>query len=109
MGQIVKFPEQPGASSSDTPDTGRAFAWWASMLRPPLFLVLYWLRLPVMLVCNLVSVPALLAFLVGLWAFPEHRPMVWGVGAISFAAFALRWAYDALLMRLAPRDVTFML
>jgi len=35
------------------------------LLRLPLFLVLYWLRLPIVGLCNLVSVPAFLGFLAG--------------------------------------------
>jgi len=83
------------------------FAWLWVAVRFPLFLALYWLRLPILTVCNLISVPGLFAFLFGLYAFPEHRSMVWGIGGISFAAFALHWAYDSLLIWLSPNDVIF--
>jgi uncharacterized MAPEG superfamily protein len=82
------------------------FAWLWLAVRLPLFLVLYWLRLPVTMVCNLISVPLLLAFLFGLlFALPEYRSMVWGVGCVSFVAFALHWAYDSLLMWLSPDNM----
>lgn len=81
------------------------FAWLWLAVRFPLFLVLYWFRLPVTMVCNLVSVPLLLAFLFGLFALPEYRSMVWGVGYMSFVAFALHWAYDSLLVWISPDNM----
>ncbi|MET3135228.1 hypothetical protein AAKU55_005536 [Oxalobacteraceae bacterium GrIS 1.11] len=120
MGKIVKFPKgvTVAAAATDEPDRQGAaqrpragllgvLPRLLSLLRLPLFLVLYWLRFPVLMVCNFVSIPALLAFLAGLWLShhaPQYRPMVWGVGGLSFAAFVLRWAYDSLLMWLAPAD-----
>jgi len=77
------------------------------IVRWPVFLVFYWLRMPVLMVCNLLSVPTMLAFLFGLYAFPEHRAMVYAVGGVSFAAFAVHWAYDSLLIWLSPNDVIF--
>lgn len=74
-------------------------------MRTVLFLVLYWLRLPVVIVARLISVPMLFAFLFSLWAFPERHVMVITLGVTSFAAFALMWLYDSLLMLLSPTDV----
>ena len=123
MSKILKFPERPqeqrcievDADSIEAeiqPHAMRAgvLAWLFGMVRLVLFLVLYWLRFPVMMVCNLVSVPALLAFLFGLWFShhaPQYRAMVWGIGGLSFAAFLMRFAYDSLLMWLSPVDTTF--
>ena len=76
-----------------------------TILRAPLFLVLYWLRLPVMLVCRFVSVPAMFAFLFSLYAFPDKHAMVTSFGVLSFGAFAAMWLYDALLMWLSPQDM----
>jgi hypothetical protein len=93
-----------------TPEASRiklVFVWLWVAVRFPLFLVLYWLRLPILTVCNLISVPGLFAFLFGLYALPEYRSMVWEIGCISFAAFALHWAYDSLLIWLSPNDVIF--
>jgi hypothetical protein len=80
-----------------------AVAWM--LVRVPLFLVMYWLRLPVMLVCNFVSIPALSAFLFSLYAFPEKTNMVWGFGVVSFGAFVVLWIYDFVLMLLSPQDL----
>lgn len=79
-----------------------AVAWL--IIRVPLFLVLYWLRLPVMVVCNFVSIPALVAFLFAWYAFPERTNMVIAFGVVSFAAFAVLWIYDFVLMALSPED-----
>jgi hypothetical protein len=76
-----------------------------AVLQVPLFLVLYWLRLPVMLLCQLVSVPMLFAFLFTLYAFPDKTPMVVGFGVVSFVAFAVLWTYDLVLMALSPQDM----
>jgi hypothetical protein len=115
MTNIVKFPKQEQEQRGDSMDGANqsrsklagVLAWLWAVVRLPLFLVLYWLRGPVVFLCNLVSVPAFLAFLFGLYFLPEHRAMVWGVGGMSFAAFAMRWAYDSLLMWLSPDRLVF--
>lgn len=84
-----------------------AVAWL--IIRVPLFLVLYWLRLPVMVVCNFVSIPALVAFLFAWYAFPERTNMVIAFGVVSFGAFAVLWIYDFVLMALSPQDTVRML
>lgn len=79
------------------------FAWM--LVRLPLFLVLYWLRLPVMLVCNFVSIPALAAFLFAWYAWPDKTRMVVAFGVVSFVAFVVLWTYDYVLMALSPQDL----
>ncbi len=74
------------------------------MTRALVFLVLYWLRWPAVLVASLISGPTLVAFLFALWAFPEHHTMVVALGVTSFAAFALQWLYDGLLLWLSPNE-----
>jgi hypothetical protein len=111
MSNIVKFPSQPQEQDGDTMEGANQsrskLAWLWAVVRLPLFLVLYWLRGPVVFLCNLVAGPAFLVFLFGLYFLPEHRAMVWGVGGMSFAAFAMRWAYDSLLMWLSPERLVF--
>lgn len=121
MANVLKFPKKfkpPRVSRVMAADIERikataparntllgvlAFAWM--LVRIPLFLVLYWLRLPVMLVCNFVSIPALFAFLFSWYAFPDKTRMVVAFGVVSFAAFVVLWAYDYVLMRLSPQDL----
>lgn len=82
--------------------------WLWRLLRLPLFLVLYWLRQPIVGLCNLVFAPILLAFLAGVVfidAASAHRPVVWAFGDLSFAACALARLYDSILMALASEDV----
>ena len=80
-----------------------AFAWM--LVRVPLFLVLYWLRIPVMLICNVISIPALFAFLFSWYAFPDKTRMIVALAAVSFTAFVILWAYDYVLMLLSPQDM----
>ena len=49
--------------------------------------------------------PALLAFLFSLYAFPDKHAMVTGFGVLGFGAFAALWLYDTLLMWLSPQDM----
>lgn len=71
------------------------------ILRIPLFFVMCWLRLPIALVCELISVPSLFAFLFCWYAFPVPK-MLWGIGLLSFTSFALLWIYDFILMAISP-------
>ena len=119
MSNIVKFPndKEPGQQPAEVePERVRApptrhnqpSVVWArlwTIVRVPLFLVLYWLRAPVMLVCNMISFPLLLMWLFSWLVWPERTVMVWGFAAISFGAFVVIWLYDSLLMALSPDDV----
>ena len=122
MSNIVRFPKRPEAPQTAELDTDSIkaavrlprpsppalLAWLWRLLRLPLFLVLYWLRLPIVAVCNLISRPALLAFMGGFFLIPAaspHRHIVWVFGGVSLAAFALGWLYDSLLLALAPEGV----
>lgn len=82
-----------------------ALTWLFVALRTPVFLVLYWLRLPVVFLCNIVSIPMLFAWLFSLYAFPDKVAMIWGFGLMSFTAFVIAWTYDYVLMLLSPMDM----
>jgi hypothetical protein len=118
MTKVVQFPKakQPVPQSDLSMDHNNAdmprgatvktlLSWALLLVRLPLFLVLYWLRLPVMLVCNLISGPLLLAWLFAWYAFPEKTVMVWSFATMSFAAFAVMWLYDLVLMLLSPQEL----
>lgn len=117
---VVKFPNAkrplPVDAESDdlTEDElndGRAplrrgvlgWAWFG--IRYVLFIVMYWLRIPVVGICNMISFPLLLVFLFSLYAFPEQTQMVTLFGITSFLAFVVAWAYDFILMALSPQDM----
>lgn len=116
MGNIVKFPgkrpapaeavkaaETAAKLAAPKAVTVRAVAAWLLLLiRWPLFLVLYWLRTPVTLLCSVLSFPFLLAWLFALYAFPDKTAMVWGFAIVSFVSFVLGYAYDLVLLALAP-------
>lgn len=116
MGNIVKFPGKRPAPAeavkaaasavklaAPKAATVKAVAHWLLLLiRWPLFLVLYWLRTPVTLLCSLLSVPFLLAFLFSLYAFPDKTAMVWGFAIVSFVSFVAGYVYDLVLLALAP-------
>lgn len=80
-------------------------SWAWLIVRLPLFFVMYWMRLPIVGICNLVSIPTLLAFLFSLYAFPDKTQMVWLFGITSFLAFFIAWIYDFILMALSPQDM----
>ena len=119
MSNVLKFPKarKPGHAlevSADTieecPPRGATvkavLGWLWLAARLPVFLVMYWLRLPVIFVCNLVSVPALLAWLFSLYAFPDKHEMVWGFAVISFTACVMAWVYDFVLLAISPQEMT---
>jgi hypothetical protein len=81
------------------------FAWLFLLVRLPVFLVMYWLRMPIIFLCNLISIPMLLAWLFSWYAFPDKTNMVWGFAIISFVAFVFSWLYDFILMAIAPQDM----
>lgn len=122
MSNVVKFPRTAPTvevMSADQELPVEARSGWTVvaavasgiwlLLRVPAFLLLYWLRLPILFVCNLVSLPALLLWLFCWYAFPDKLEMVWGFAVISFVAFALGWLYDWILVAIAPQDLVRML
>ena len=80
-----------------------SFLW--NFVRLPLFFVMYWLRLPVMAVCKLVSVGSLLGWLVALVVIPNDTHRVWGMAIISLSFFIIEWTYDYFLMMLSPQEM----
>lgn len=117
MTNVVKFPKPGGKRpepalkvdaqtlKNSIPKVKGVLAVLFLVVRLPLFLVMYWLRLPIIFLCNLVSIPMLLAWLFVLYAFPDKTPMVWGFGICSFVAFVLAWVYDFILMALSPQEM----
>ena len=71
-------------------------------LRFVVFIVLYWLRLPIVGLCSIVSVVMLFATLCAWYAFPDKSDMLWGFGITSLTTFFIAWCYDYVLMKLSP-------
>lgn len=71
-------------------------------LRFMLFIVMYWLRLPIVGLCSIVSVVMLFATLFAMYAFPDKSTMVWAFGVTSLTTFFIAWCYDFVLMKLSP-------
>lgn len=118
MSNVVRFPKGKRALPALDLDATKikaampkaatvkgVFAWLFLMVRLPLFLVMYWLRLPITFLCNLVSIPMLLAWLFAWYAFPDKTAMVWGFGIVSFLAFVIAWTYDFILMAISPQEM----
>lgn len=74
------------------------------IVRMPLFLVMSWLRVPVVMLCNFISFPLFLCWLFAWYAFPDKPVMYRGFGIISFIAFVAGIAYDWILLKIAPDD-----
>lgn len=101
----VVYPH--GDEYTDEPKRN-VWRWFGFGLRMVTFFVLYWLRFPVVLVCNLIAAPAFIAWLFALAAFPEgaqYTHAKWGFAIISFTAFMLKYGYDYLLGLLSPEEV----
>ena len=79
--------------------------WLWFVVRLPVFLLMYWLRLPIIFLCNIISFPMLLAWLFAWYAFPDKTAMVWGFATLSFLAFLIGWTYDFILMAISPQDI----
>jgi len=118
MSNVVRFPKGKRALPALDLDATKikaampkaapvkgVFAWLFLMVRLPLFLVMYWLRLPIIFLCNLVSIPMLLAWLFAWYAFPDKTAMIWGFGIVSFLAFVIAWTYDFILMAISPQEM----
>lgn len=119
MGKVFKFPgvetidvQQPDqvasqlkASMPSRFTAGAVALFVVKTLRVALFLVMYWLRMPIVGICNLISVPLLLAFLFVWFAFPDKTNMLIGFGVLSFTTFVMAWLYDFILMMLSPQSM----
>ncbi|MEO6824597.1 MAG: hypothetical protein ABI167_07725 [Nitrosospira sp.] len=101
MSNVYKFPE--GNHEKCPKDE----TLWNSILGNFLFallafvaslvcMVMLWLRFPLVLVCNFVFGLGLFGALIG-WMISKPE-MAWTCIAMSIAAFAIRWAYDLLMV-----------
>lgn len=114
MSNVLKFPKKNPVDRIDLEVVKESiphgntikviFAWVWLILRVPLFLILYWLRLPITLVCNFLSITTLFAFLFCWAAFPIPK-MLWGLGVMSFTSFFILWTYDFILVLLSPQPI----
>lgn len=115
MSNVYKFPdtggEPPGLVSNDTDEEGSQrskvalgiLLGFLMFLRTILYLVMYWLRLPVLFLCNLVCG---LGFFGALFGWMVAKPdMMWLFGILSFTAFIIRWGYDFILAFISPEEV----
>ena len=76
-----------------------------NIVRLPVFVVLYFLRAPVMLLCSVLYLPLFLLALFAWYAFPE-KPQMWGsFGVVSFVSFMLMYLYDLILGWLSPQEL----
>lgn len=118
MKNIVKFPKAKRPLPAFDRDVSNikaemltasavksALVWLWFVVRLPVFLIMYWLRLPIIFLCNIISFPMLLAWLFAWYAFPDKTAMVWGFATVSFLAFLIGWTYDFILMAISPQDM----
>lgn len=74
-------------------------------IRLTLFFVLYWLRMPITMVCSALSVLTFLAFLLSIGIFRDKPHIIFTLGAVSLVLFVVGWVYDAVLVALSPTEV----
>lgn len=106
--KVVKAPLKIEAGKINKFDRGTIktiVLWLWCILRLPIYIVLLWLRLPVMFVCNILSVPLLIGWLFSWYAFPDKTNMVWSLGGASFIFFTAMFLYDYLLMLISPFEM----
>lgn len=78
-------------------------------IRPVLFILLCWLRWPIVGVFRLISGPALLFCFVGYFLLPAaHKWEILSFSAgLSLASFVLGFLFDSLLVKLSPDNFYF--
>lgn len=128
MSKIIKFPKRScdereaeeldfrrlDREQLETHRQGAAGGGWTlwsmarvllNIVRLPVFLVLYFLRAPVVLLCSVLYLPLFLLALFAWYAFPE-KPQMWGsFGVVSFVSFVLMYLYDLILGWLSPQEL----
>ena len=128
MSKIIKFPNRSGdereAEELDFRQldreqlethrqsvAGGGWTFWnmarvlLNIVRLPVFLVLYFFRAPVMLLCSVLYLPLFLLASFAGYAFPE-KPQMWGsFGVVSFVSFVLMYLYDLILGWLSPQEL----
>ncbi|WP_395008239.1 hypothetical protein [Undibacterium sp.] len=105
----VEVPVESTANNNKLPSNtmGRfltCLAWAWLVVRLPLFFVLYWLRMPVSVVCNFLSIGCMFGLIVAYFVAPVPK-MLWAFGITSFVAFVVMWTYDYVLMALSPEPM----
>jgi hypothetical protein len=77
-------------------------AWAGRAVLFLVYIVMFWLRGPIVGACSIASVIFLGLWLFSLYAFPDKKDMVWAFGGTSFLSFVVAWAYDYVLIKLSP-------
>lgn len=122
MAKVLKFPgahspshdsgDDHAADFSEHTDDARAkpqskavlaATYFYKTVKFLLFMVMYWLRLPIVAICGILSFVCFLGFLFAWYAFPETA-MVKAFGWTSFVSFVFMWTYDFVLFRMADSD-----
>ena len=97
--------EYEPAPRKDLSTAGKVAYFIFNVVRWPVFLLMYWVRGPIVFLCGLISLPMLLLFLFSYFAFPERTWAVWGFGTVSFLAFSASYFYDFILRLIAPEQM----
>lgn len=112
MTNVVKFPKarlrKPKPDrTTHLPEKERrraCQALWA-VVKVPLFLVLHWLRAPLVLVCSVLTLPMFLLAFFAWYAFPQKPQMYGSFALVSFTAFVVMYGYDLLLAWLSRQKM----
>jgi hypothetical protein len=79
------------------------------MVRHIAFVALAWLRIPLSLLCQVITAGCFIALALGFFIAPDKHEMLWLMGGMGFASFAFLWVYDMVLMWLSPVDTVMSL
>jgi len=69
------------------------------------YVLMMWLRAPIVLLCNVISGPFFFLWLFSWYAFPDKKPIVWGFCLLSLGSFSIMILYDTILLKIAPMNV----
>jgi hypothetical protein len=110
-GADMRQGEESGATQSFGATAGKlavgAGFGVLKMVRHIVFVALAWLRIPISLLCQVITAGCFIALALGFFIAPDKHQMLWLMAGMGFASFAFLWVYDMVLMWLSPVD-TFM-
>lgn len=74
-------------------------------IRLSVFMFMYWLRIPVVIISAFISLPLLMFWLSVCLAFPDKTVAIWSLGFVCLSVLACALFYDFALMKISPESM----